>query len=422
MIVYDTGYVPLSRGWMGCASLPNSKLELQPMQRLLNMEMREAAIMRDNYTSLNGSRRVGMLAVRNTVQAAFESFIGNDWVPRIDARLKEHFLALSDSNANLGLPIPPSEKYSAALDNLRALVPIVFPDYQTSMLVTNSTHEFKTLLVERVDTVCKDNKWLKLQEWTFWGAVSNLDAHVVQCTAEWGAAAYEFDACATRTATAQLTIVNTLKNMVGLLTSQTTTRGLTGAFMDAIKASNTRPKKNIFKGALSFIIGLISEADKPEVNKLERLPQFMDAYQGYIDAKVNASAAKFQEEANAYIEQIGPLTDTKFCKKPDKVGAAITWRRDAVDRLSHDILAIWLKHTMGALPAHTAEWPIPTTCLKENCAAQRKRVLDEMSDIATALIALKRLIDRVKENKAADLEGGMFMFGEEGLFVKTGDY
>lgn len=383
---------------MGCASLPNLRAEARPMERLLLAERKELAMLRDDFSNLFKSNKVGMMAIRDCVQREFEQFLCDDWVHRIDTHLKERFLHLSDHNANLGMPIAPLAKYVPHLQNLIPLVPQVFPDFQVSMLEVTTTHVFKDILTNRVKIVCANcSKWIHFGESAVWATITATRSAMVSKSTEWNTAAIDFIKSLHVADAAKTLVLDSLHKIVRELKSEAAALG--AMFMGAMQDTERRPTRNLFSLAFNFVLSAFRDEDQPEVCKLERFPKLVEAYRLYIDAAINTNTKKFEEEAKNYINKIHDVVVIGYRPDNTNVVASLRWRDDT-DAHFNNILSIYLRETLGSLPTLTQSFIIPSEMLQEEeCAAERTKLLAEMSDIATALISLKRLIDRVKEEK-----------------------
>lgn len=386
-----TGYVALPKGWLGCASIPNRLA--QPMEALLLAERKERDLLRTEFTKLYQQDKVGMGAIRRCVQHEFEQFICNDWVHRIDKHLKEVFLTLSDKNANLGMPIAPCSAYTPYLANLRAQIPGVFPDFNTSMLeVVATAHEFNAILTDRVKAVCTSADWMGFGTSPMWESVRAGKAAMAELTPRWQQP-IGFDKAVEEAAAAKHAVTKALRQQTQDL--KALTAGLSAKFLDALLSKENRPAKNVFRAAFSFLRTAFGLEDMPEVCKLERFPHILQAFRTYIDEQIAASAAKFVALSKGYIESLPDVVNIAYRPDGVRVVATVTWRDDVhahFDRL----VTLYLRETLTNLPALVQGFVVPVAALQqEDCAVERGELLKQMSDIATALSALKRLIDRV---------------------------
>lgn len=384
---------------MGCASLPGVSPNMKPMERLLLAEKREVALLKKDFTSLWQERKMGMKVIRDCVQHEFEEFMCTDWVHRINAHLKEVFLQLSDKNANLGMPMAPLQSYVPHLQNILSVVPVVFPDFKESMLQVTSTHAFKGILADRVKIVCANSQWIQFGSSKIWATIAAAREQMNARTPQWNAGPVAFDKCLAEAATAKQLLISALCKQADELKAETF--ALSVKFMAALLEIQKRPNSNVFRTAYNFLLSAFTDEDKPEVHKMERFPRLVEAFRVYIDKAIQESAMKFEAAAKVYIDNVQDVVRIKYRSEGGNVVANLQWREDA-DAHFDNLINIHLKETLTSLPALTHAFVIPDPLLQEEaCAPARAKLLTEMSDIATALIALKRLIDRVEAAKQA---------------------
>mmetsp|Transcript_26495 Transcript_26495/g.25364 ORF Transcript_26495/g.25364 Transcript_26495/m.25364 type:complete len:797 (+) Transcript_26495:85-2475(+) len=406
----NAGYVNLPKGWFGCASLPNSKLEGKPMERLLIMEKKERAMLRLDYGSLFDQKKVGMIAIRDGVQNEFENFLCNGWVEKIKKHLIECFLELSDQNANLGLPMPPSDVYKQPLNHLIALLPTVFPAYDRSMWEVTEEKEFKAILLDRVKTVCCNCQWMHFQDWSFWGVVDDLNNQTRSLTNEWkkmqtnrqgSHETMSFDSCIMEANKAQNVVHEYLNRLIeelgkdshGLLSTQ---------FMNALLGKD-EPKKssnrNVFEKALSFMLSSFQVEELPAVCKLERFPLFIESFQAHVTTQISIAAENFQAKAKKYVSDLPDVVKVEYRRNggDGTVVGSIEWNGE-YKIYYNSIITMFLKEILS-LPELTQIWELSGSYLEENCVSERIDLLKQMTDIANGLSALQNFIVRIEKNQ-----------------------
>lgn len=168
MSPHDQNYFDLRRPWLGCASkLPSSAKDMNPMNKLIHMEMEEAEILKKKFPSFlkDAEPRLGLTVIRNQVSAEFEKFICENWVENMSHHLTAHFQCLSDDNISRGFPMPFCDSYCNAVFELLKILPEIIPNYDVqSMLKLNGAQEFSDIVFARTKIVCANGQWLKLNE------------------------------------------------------------------------------------------------------------------------------------------------------------------------------------------------------------------------------------------------------------------
>lgn len=398
-----SGYVHLPKGWFGCASLPNSKLEGKPMERLLIMEKKERAMLRLDYGSLFDQKKVGMIAIRDGVQNEFENFLCNGWVKKIETHLKCCFLELSDQNANLGLPIPPSAVYKKPLSHLIALLPTIFSEYDGSIYEVTEEKEFKTILLDRIKTVCCNCKWMDFQGFSFWAVVDSLEKEVGNIYGAWFDKDMPFDVCIAEACQAQHMVQEHLNKLVEEL-GNVSDGSLSINFMKALlgkdeytKAGHS-PNANIFQKALSFVLSSFKVEDIPAVCKLERFPLFIESFQAHVSTQITNGAENFQLKAKKYISELPDVVKIEYRRrKRDGTVVGKIELNGEYKKYYNNIITMFLKEILSLQTL--TQWELSGSYLEENCVSERIDLLKQMTDIANGLNALQNFIVRIENNQ-----------------------
>jgi hypothetical protein len=383
------------------------------MERLLIMEKKERAMLRLDYGSLFDQKKVGMIAIRDGVQNEFENFLCNGWVEKIKKHLIECFLELSDQNANLGLPMPPSDVYKQPLNHLIALLPTVFPAYDRSMWEVTEEKEFKAILLDRVKIVCCNCQWMHFQDWSFWGVVDDLNLKANILANEWCSKIISFDNCIAEASKAHNMVHEYLNSLIEGL-GNVSDGSLSIQFMNALLGKDEpkkSPNRNVFQKALSFVLSSFQVEEMPAVCKLERFPLFIESFQAHVTTQITISADTFQAKAKKYISDLPDVVKVEYRRRESDgtVVGNIEWNE--YEKHYNNIITMFLKEILS-LPALTQIWELSGSYLEENCVSERIDLLKQMTDIANGLIALQNFIVRIEKNQQ-DVRDSMKNFSEE---------
>jgi hypothetical protein len=373
------------------------------MERLLIMEKKERAMLRLDYGSLFDQKKVGMIAIRDGVQNEFENFLCNGWVKKIETHLKCCFLELSDENANLGLPMPPSDVYKKPLSHLIALLPTIFSEYDGSIYEVTEEKEFKAILFDRIKTVCCNCKWMDFQGFSFWGVVDDLERDVKEREGVWCGIDMYFDKCIAEACYAQDMVQEHLNKLVEEL-GNVSDGSLSIKFMNALLGKDEhikqdhRPNANIFQKALSFVLSSFKVEDIPAVCKLERFPLFIESFQAHVTAQITIGAESFQSKAKKYISNLPDVVKIEYRRREsDGIAVGRIEFNGKYKKCYNNIITMFLKEILS-LPTLT-QWELSGSYLEENCASERIDLLKQMTDIANGLNALQNFVVRIENNQ-----------------------
>lgn len=357
-------------------------------------------MLRLDYGTLFDSQKVGMLAIRNSVQTVFEDFLSTGWVSKIESHLKICFLELSDRNADLGLPMPSLQVYKKPVENLLTLIPTVYPLFSPSMLSTVEETEFKELLTTTVKGLCRNCNWVDLQLCTCWDIIDKLSKYSVDIKKM-----IPLDQLITECDLINSNSRQALQYVVeSLIVFTEGENPLSRRFMDNLlnrnlpesKAVATRKESGIFKQCLSFALSTIGIEQMPTVCKFDRFPLLVKSFEEYAAYKIFQSLETFKRKGEKYIStHAAEIIGIQYSQRKESIEGVLDWKVDSKVH-ANNIITMYMKEVIQILPTIVQEWTVPESCMKENCTSERIDILNQMTDIANALTGLNDLKIRVE--------------------------
>jgi len=391
----NQNFFDLGQPWLGCASkMPPNAQEMTPMHRLLQTERLEQAILEEKFSGflLEEEPRLGLPVIRAKVTAEFEKFICRHWVADIVSYLSEYFWTLSDSNANLGLPMPYLQQYEEPFQKLTVVFRNFTTPFDFSSMYFFDTQDLKDIIATRSHFVCRNSGWLKLSEAPFWYDKEQLERIKLP------SGFIDFDKSFSVIEKTEKEVIKYLKGIVkGIVKHGGKVSSL---YIQAVlleSQSNTVYQQNksgaqYFTGEnLKFSFFSFSPDEQVSVLKAKRFDGLLESYKKFIDEAVQAINSAFEIQAYKLIDGVkGELFDISYILEEEnikrRVKVKLDWKMD-IRKFGNSLLTKWLGQLLMQMPKLTT-WDFPTTCITENVCSKRVELFEKMICAAQTWVAL----------------------------------
>jgi hypothetical protein len=436
--------------WLGVVSRPtattvapaDSSLASQEVARLRALSEREDKEL-DDLIATGGLgpqhvKRLGIEPVTDIVERRFEKFLVDEWIPKLEEKLRLHAAGLQEQSCGLGLPLP-TNAATVALSRsaLAAAVRADVSHMEQATLTPVPVGALARLLAARMAAVARrggDASYLALgQDGDVWAAVAAVQDRPAAFDAEFAEPVELREAAAVQRAeAAQLREwLDDLKHALSAAAA-----AVPGRLTDATFATPAEPATKETVAAFlrlwvpqgtqaDIAAALLPLADEQQTALLQlvRFPGLRAAVAKRLSQDLTARVrGPFRAAADAIIASAAhcvqlttiapsrPAAMPRYRLRYDAAVAALAGRMQAAWAL--DVVEAAVEAT-GAALSEPQQAVVADADAAESCAAQRELLLRDVQHTAEVILSMMQLREKTRDARASEEAGFVDAAAEE---------
>ncbi len=401
----------LGKGWTVCANIapPQQLLGQSPnaakeMLRLHAMRQKEQEFIGKltNLTPKTGER-LGVPNVVQLMQAHFEDFLIEHWIPKIRQKMLQHYDQGALKLFSHGVPLPNSTAYAKELEVLRSKAPAVVPSFDEQLLVTRTEKEFKRILSSRVAKVLRHETkdWMKVAERRdVLDLVAKVQQSVKNKESEWKQP-LSFLQGTTALALLKKELseqTNQLMQKLGNMVAPGAAPELVSCLVGALFQPAAQPPQGLFKNLKMLFSGSFgftnqTDAEQAALAQLDKKPHLKKEFENYLKEHIDKINKAFMSQAQSLVTQeLSEFAFQEVNAGPPVQCSVVLLRPVATAGLGHRLLSLFLNLVVANIELLAEQWEIPTTAMEEEKATKDGRV-SALKMMVTATMVLTKLQD-----------------------------